>query len=356
MKNYSYLVIIFFVSLSIVGCKKDLIEEPQADDSPVFKIEGQLGQESFSAIAGDDGFLMSTFIEQINGVDFFAGSISNGDVEFEMGFFNGNIDMNSSSLPNELTEDIFFANQPVGPLLSISKEDFPNSSLISSINWSLNGVVVAQDNLVITEPGRFLVGAKVNFYDGTSATIENELIVGYHRNVYCQLRHFLGQNGNLKAWIDENTSDVQAVKWYIDGVLVSNDLIFNTIVSPYGHKVTAVIDFVNGTHRTKTIWVDGSLQGKFIDDFSSFESLGSGIEWDYKSKISFKYKGQNYTSVSVNNQLSTFEVLSIQYYSTSSQGKPIYKILANIDCMMKNTLSNEVLPLTALTTFAIEIK
>jgi len=356
MKNYIYLIIIFFGSLSIVGCKKDLIEEPQTDESPVFKIEGELGQESFSASAGDDGFLMSTFIEQVNGVDFFAGSISNGDVEFEMGFFNGNIDMNSSSLTNELTEDIFFANQPVAPLLTISKEDFPNSSLISSINWSLNGIVVAQDNLVITEPGRFLVGAKVNFFDGTSATIENELIVGYHRNVFSQLRHFMGQNGNLKAWIDENTSELQAIKWYLDGQLVSTELILETIVSPYGHKLTAVIDFVNGTHRTKTIWVDGSSQGKFIDDFSSFENLSSPIEWDFKSKITFKYNGQTYTSLSVNNQQSTFEVLGVQYYSTSTQGKPIYKILANINCMMKNTVSNEVLPLNAMTTFAIEIK
>ena len=356
MKNHIYLIIIFFVSLSVVGCKKDLIEEPQTDESPIFKIEGDLGQESFSAIAGDDGFLMSTFIEQVNGVDFFAGSISNGDFEFELGFFNGNIDMNSSSLPNELTEDIFFANQPVGPLLSISKNDFPNSSLISSINWSINGLVVAQDNLVISEPGRYLVGAKVNFFDGTSATIENELIVGYHRNVFSQLRHFMGQNGHLKAWVDENTSDVQAIKWYLDGELVSSELILNTIVSPYGHKLTAVIDFVNGTNRTKTIWVDGSSEGKFIDDFSSFESLSSTIEWDYKSKISFKYKGQTYTSVSANNESSTLEVLSIQYYSSSSQGKPIYKILANIDCMMKNTITNEVLPLSALTTFAIEVK
>ncbi len=356
MKNYINLVIIFLASLSIVGCKKDLIEEPQTDESPVFKIEGELGLESFSASAGDDGFLMSTFIEQVNGVDFFAGSISNGDVEFEMGFFNGNLDMTSSTLTNELAEDIFFANQPVAPLLSISKDDFPNSSLISSINWSLNGIVVSQDNLVISEPGRYLVGAKVNFSDGTSATIENELIVGYHRNVFSQLRHFMGQNGHLKAWIDENTSDVQAVKWYLDGELVSSDLTFNTIVTPYGHKITAVIDFVNGTQRTKTIWVDGSSQGKFIDDFSSFESLSSAIEWDYKAKISFKYKGQTYSSMSVNNQMSTFEVLSIQYYSTSSQGKPIYKILANINCMMKNTVSNEVLPLNALTTFAIEIK
>jgi len=356
MKNHIYLIIIFFVSLSVVGCKKDLIEEPQTDESPIFKIEGDLGQESFSAIAGDDGFLMSTFIEQVNGVDFFAGSISNGDFEFELGFFNGNIDMNSSSLPNELTEDIFFANQPVGPLLSISKNDFPNSSLISSINWSINGLVVAQDNLVISEPGRYLVGAKVNFFDGTSATIENELIVGYHRNVFSQLRHFMGQNGHLKAWVDENTSDVQAIKWYLDGELVSSELILNTIVSPYGHKLTAVIDFVNGTNRTKTIWVDGSSEGKFIDDFSSFESLSSTIEWDYKSKISFKYKGQTYTSVSANNESSTLEVLSIQYYSSSSQGKPIYKILANINCMMKNTITNEVLPLSALTTFAIEVK
>jgi hypothetical protein len=356
MKKYIYLVIIFFASLSITGCKKDLIEEPQTDESPVFKIEGELGQESFTACAGDDGFLMSTFIKQVNGVDFFAGSISNGDVEFEMGFFNGNLDMTSSSLTNELAEDIFFANQPVAPLLSISKDDFPNSSLISSINWSLNGIVVAQDNLVISEPGRYLVGAKVNFFDGTNATIENELIVGYHRNVFSQLRHFMGQNGHLKAWIDENTSEVQAIKWYLDGQLVSNELIFNTIVTPYGHKITAIIDFENGTHRTKTIWVDGSSQGKFIDDISSFESLSSAVEWDYKSKISFKYKGQTYSSISVNNQSSTFEVLGIQHYSTSSQGKPIYKIIANINCMMKNTISNEVLPFNALTTFAIEIK
>lgn len=356
MKNFFNLVLLFLISSSIVGCKKDLIEEPQVDETPVFKVEGDIGGEAFSATAGDHGFLMNTFIQKVNGVDFFAGSISNGEMEFEMGFFNGNIDMAQSTFSNEVLDQLGFAYQPQITLITISKDDFPNHALINSINWSVNGELVALNTLTIDQPGKYNVGAKVNFYDGTSATIENELIVGYQRNSKGQLRHFLGQNGNLQAWIEENTNDVEHVEWYLDDVLVSNELKLETTINDQGHKVEARVHFVNGSSRKKVIWVDGALEGRFIDDFSSFESGSSTLEWDYKTRFMFKWKGKTYSSINVNNQLSHIDIVDIQYYSMSASGKPIYKLLATIECKVKELSSYEVKNVSVTTTFALEMK
>lgn len=342
--------------LTVVSCKKDLIEDPKPDETPVFKIDGMIGSEAFSATAGDDGFLMSTFIDQFNNVDVFTGKISNENLSFELGFFNGDIDMEQASMTDAIAQGILFANQPQLPLLTITKDQLPNSSLINSINWYVDGVNVSQNTVSFLEPGKFNVGAKVNFYDGTSATIYNDVIVGYNRNVNCQLRHFLGQNGHLQAWVDEYSQDISSVKWYLDDVLVSNDVKLDTTVDGYGHKVEAEITFVNGAKRTRTVWVDGSLNGKFIDDFASFEANSTNVQWDFKTKLTFKKDGKTYTTLTANNQLSEFEVLDFAYYSTSSQGKPIYKILATIDCFVKDIATNEVLPLDATITFAVEFK
>lgn len=342
--------------LTVVSCKKDIIEDPKPDETPVFKIDGMIGSEAFTATAGDDGFLMTTFIDQFNNVDVFAGKISNENLSFELGFFNGDIDMEQASMTDAIAQGILFANEPQLPLLTITKDQLPNSSLISSINWYVDGENVSQNTVSFLEPGKFNVGAKVNFYDGTSATIYNDVIVGYHRNVDCQLRHFLGQNGHLQAWVDEYSQDISSVKWYLDDVLVSNDIKLDTTVDGYGHKVKAEITFVNGARRTRTVWVDGSLNGKFIDDFASIEVNSTNLQWDFKSKLTFKKDGKTYTTLATNNQLSEFEVLDFAYYSTSSQGKPIYKILATIDCLVKDIATNEVLPLDATITFAVEFK
>jgi len=346
----------FIVFLALVSCDKDIIEDPKPDEKPVFKIEGTLGSEAFSATAGDDGFLMSTFIDQFNHVDVFTGKIANSAMEFELGFYNGNIDMDQTSITDALSQGILFAKLPQSPLLSISKDQLPNSSLISFIDWTVDGEYASQNTVTFNEPGKYNVGANVHFYDGTSATISNDMIIGYHRNVACQLRHFLGQNGHLQVWVDENTQDVSSVKWYLNGNFVSTNNKLDTIISGYGCSVKAEINFVNGTKRTRTIWVDGSLNGKFIDDFASFENNSSTVEWDFKTKLIFKKDGNTYTTLSANNQVSEFEVLGVDYYSTSSQGKPIYKIVGNIDCFVKNVATNEVLPLEATITFAVEFK
>jgi hypothetical protein len=194
----------------------------------------------------------------------------------------------------------------------------------------------------------------VNFYDGTSATIYNDIIVGFHRNVDFQMRHFLGQNGHLQVWVDEYSEEVNSVKWYFDGMLVSTEEKLDTIVNAFGHKIEAEIVFENGAKRKRTIWVDGGLNGKFIDDFASFESNSANVQWDFKPKVTFKKDGKTYTSLTANNQSADFEVMDIAYYSTSSQGKPIYKIQASIDCFVRELASTEVFPLSATLTFAVE--
>lgn len=355
MKNtYTYLLLLT-VSLLTFSCKKHLVEDKKPDQTPVFKVEGTLGTESFSLKAGDDNFLMSSFIEQINGVDFFAGSISNGTDNFSMGFFNGNIDLIQTNVNENLGSAINFTENPTGPLLVLSKNNFPNSSMMNHIVWSVNGTSVSQDELVFNQPGKYNVGALVTFNDGTSASISNDLIVGFNRNVKSQLRHFLSNDGDLKVWIEQNAGGLQEVKWFLDNNYVGIGEEFNTELDSYGHKITAEIRFANGSKRIKSIWVDGGLNGKFIDDFSSFEDSEANFNWDFTSKIQFTFAGNTYESISADNSSSEMLVNAINYYGLNSLGKAVYKIDAHVNCMLRKVGSSEIVPLNAAISFAIEI-
>ena len=354
MKN----IFLYFVALItlfwVSACKKENIEEPILSE-PIFKAQGTLGTEEFSIAAGEENFFMNTFTELYNGVELFSGSLSNGDFEIKMGIYNGNIDIPSSIFSQDLPEEISFSHISTQPLVTLSKNLFPNSSLIQEIKWNINGVFAGLNMVQISSPGKYTVCADVTFTDGSTSNLCNEMIVGYKKNATGELRHFLSPNGNFQAWIDNDTYPINEIKWFIDGEYSSNNEILNVIINGQFHLLTAEIYFQNGVKRIKSMIIDGSLNGKFIDDFSVFENNIVGVPWDFCLAISVKKNGKEYLSQIAANQSSSVYIESIDYFGKNKDGKDVYQIEATISCSLKEISSGNVIPFNTSTIFGITV-
>ena len=348
---------VFFLALIFLfsSCKKEVVDEPLAETTPVFRADGAIGGNSFSMIAGKNNFFMNTMSSTIDGVDFFFGSLSDGITELEMGIYDGKIDFTGSSLPQDLPEYGSVAMNPSQPLVFLSKDLFPNKMLIEEIKWYVDDLFVGVNSISLNKPGKFNVCAVVTFNDGSSSTLCNEMIVGFSKNAIGQVRHLLTPNGNLQTWIEEDQVPVQSVKWFIDGVFVVDAIQLEQSIDDEDHLVTAEINFSNGVKRIKSVLIDGSNNGYFIDDFSFFENNSNTIHWDFNTSISLKINGKQYLSKTAPNQTSTVHVTDIVYYGKNASGKAVFKISADVTCNLKEVGTNVILPFNCSTVFGVEI-
>lgn len=355
MKTHYIIPFLLSLSIGFSSCKKEKVEDPLDENTPVFSATGTIGTESFSVHAGLDNFFMNTSSNSVNGVDFYSGKLGDGNFELEMGIYDGNIDINSSNFYQELPENLSFAMEPLEPLAFLSKDLLPNNMFIEEIKWYIDGLFAGLNNVTISKPGKYNVCALVTFTDGTYGNLCNEMILGYTENASCQILHYLTPEGELQVWVEEDQELVQTVKWFVDGQFVSDDTELMYSTDEENHTVKAEIVFQNGVQRVKSILIDGSLSGKFIDDFTVFENSANAVSWDFRAYISLKKDGKQYISSNTPNQLSSVHILSITYFGKNSAGKSVFKIIVDVSCQLKEISTNEILPFICSTEFGIEI-
>lgn len=351
----TYFSILLLTVLLISSCKKQEVEDPITGNQPVFTAMGTIGTDEFSVSAGQNNFYMHTESSVVNGVDFFSGRLSDGNFELELGIYDGNLDLPANQFAQNLPSGLFFAVNQTMPLVTLSKDLFPNASLIQDISWFIDGVFAGTGNVPIKSPGKYNVTAEVTFNDNSTASLTNEMILGYTKHATCQLRHFLTPNGNLQVWMEENDVPITSVKWFIDNEYQNSDPKLNSTLDQQNHTIKAEITFQNGVVRTKSILVDGSLEGKFIDDFSVFENGSSSIIQDFNAVITLRKDGKEYASASTNNQSAVIEVISVDYFGTNTAGKAVVMIRAIISCNLKEISSGDVFPFQCETNFGVEI-
>jgi hypothetical protein len=273
-----------------------------------------------------------------------------------MGVYQGDLDMIEPFSLKNFQGALHFIESPAQSLVTLSKEDFPNTMSIDEIIWIVDGEETSVNNLQINEPGNYNVCAEVHFYGGAVSTLCNEVIVGYHTNANCRIRHFINANNSLKVWIDEESSSIGSIDWYVDGSKVSDELILEMSVDQNGHHVMAEINFTNGAVRRKSILVDGSQGGHFIDDFSYMEEVSSNeIRWDYGVLIQVKKNGKLYSTLGANNSDSNVQVMDLEYFGLNDQGKHVYICEAQVNAVVKDVGGSELLPLTFKTKFGLEM-
>lgn len=350
-------IIILVLTATFLGaCKKEVIKDPVVNSSPIFTADVTLGEESFVLEAGLEDVFMETFTVEHNGVNRFSGKLGKEDIYVEMGVYQGDMDMDEPFSLKNFQGALHFVQEPTQPLVSLSKEDFPNTMSIAQIIWFVDGIQTAVNNLQINEPGKYNVCAEVHFYGGDVSTLCNELLVGYYTNANCRVRHFINTNNDLKVWIDEESSEIESINWYLDGVKYSENETLELEIDQNGHHVLAEIKFSNGSVRRKTILVDGSQSGHFIDDFSYIEEASTNnIRWDYGVLITVKKNGKVYSTLGAENTDSNIQITEIKYFGQNDQGKHVYKCEAQVNAVVKEIAGSETLPLSFTTKFGLEM-
>ncbi len=361
MKTKTYLLF-SLITILFLSCHKKKIEEIPLSNEPVFKAEGTLNGANFSIIAGDNNAYMNSYSETINGVTKFTGKLSGEDIEIELGIFDGNID-SPFNLSQIQINSLDWAINSTEPLAVLSKNNFSNAYKISQIQWFSGNTLLGTDVAYITEPGIYDILAFVTFSDGTTASLRNELILGYTTNANYNLHFDLFPNGNLNAYIDINSGDIAGVTWLIDGYEVEGAInatsLSKNLDDNEGHEISATVLFTNGTLRTKSFYVDASLHGNNIPDFTTFEEETpnvQSIKQDFKSLLIFRQNNIEYRSDYPENTSGEIEIDTIEYYGLNDDGKKVYKITAEISTNLKNMASNVIIPVNFKTVFGIEIE
>ncbi len=353
--NTTYKITLLAACILLAGsCKKEIIPPP-GSTSPVFMADGSFGGEPVTLHAGDDDVMMSTESATLNGVSFYKGILGNSQVRVEMGIFAGDVDLQNPILPDfgSITE-LRFANVPSNPLLKIVKDSFPNAELINQIQWEVNGEMKGLNVLEIYEPGKYQVCAHVTFSDYSEETVCNEIIVGFKTSADFELNYFLGQDLSFKSWIKTFGSTVQSVQWFKDEVPVGNTDELNISLNDQSYLIRAEVVFTNGVKRSKTVLIDGTLDGNNIHDFTK-PGLAPLFLWDYTSKVKVTKNGVDYYSHNTPNNSNKVIVNDINYYGLNGEGDPVYILNGVVDVDVKSA-SGIVLPLHLNVSFGFAVK
>lgn len=349
-----YLILIASGLMLTASCKKDKIDIPESND-PVFSVKGNFNGQEFNLVAGDNGAYMHTMTKNENGVNIFSGVISNESISFEVGVFDGNLDVQSSAVPSTNIAPIYSSVSLV-PLATLSKNAFANASMINYINWFIDGVDRGYNDVAIYEAGVYSVCAEVHFQDASYKTLCNEVIIGFNHNANYELNTVLLGNGFVKTSIENPTDPIISVEWYVNNVLTQTSDTFELYMVNEPQKLTSKIHFQNGTVKTRSMLVNGYVDEKNIEDFSVFELQSEAFtSRDFNIRVNIKQNGEEYRTDLANNSSSTVQITDVKYFGLNNAGKNVYKISGLISCKERRVGTTEDVDLNVSFVFGIEI-
>lgn len=354
MKYLSFVVVL----LTVISCKKEEIPVPQSNE-PVFTIEGTMGSESISLIAGDNNAYMFTNTYNENGVDVFSGNLSDGNTSIELGIYDGMLDLPSVNPAEFAFSTLNFSRNYSDTIVTLTKDIFANSQNIESIAWYINNAFADYDEAVIPEPGKYEVCALVTFTDFSQKNYCNDVIVGYDLKANARLKHSVDLAGQLKAWIQYYESDINRVRWYLDETFLTETEGKEPLkysIEEELHVLKAVITFNNGVERVKSVIVDGASLDRDVEDLTNYE-MGSYLQEnrDFNVRLKINRNGIKYSSEECDNSVSVLNIIHAEYYGKNTNGNNVYKVSANINANVKNLNSGSVEPVQFNINFGLEI-
>lgn len=343
------------LAVSLVSCEKNDTKLPTAND-PIFRVDGEFDEQELSIVAGDDNAYMHTNSWEEHGVRVYSGNLSDGSLSIKMGIYDGMLDVPTGDFLNEIPEKIRFSRESSEPLAILSKDLFPNKDLISYVEWYVDDAFVGLNDYQISKPGKYNVCAFIAFQDGTNNQLCSELVLGYKKHGDFSVKHYLNQNGLLTAWADNKGYDIEKVRWYLDEVLIGEEVEISTQIGNGSYLLRGEVSFANGTVRSKTMLIDGSLSGKFIDDLTFFERSTIGpINRDFNLWIEIVKDGVAYHSENTNNAAQSITIESIEFSGMNISGNKTYKVKANINANLASSQSSGVKRASFDVAFGIEV-
>jgi hypothetical protein len=343
MKNRIIYIVALFVLVS--ACKKKVFEPFPDSSTPVFSMEGDFAGQNISYFAGDNGMEMTSGLEIRNGVQYAFAQFSNGSKKYKIGLFDGNtalpLDQNSISIGDTL----FFAQKTTQQLAYLSLSQLSNYYKFSNVEWYANDVYLGNNSVSITDPGVYDVTGIFTFNDAgqTTRTVTNRMYLGFQNDLPISLHHYLSDPNELKVWTEGDLQDVDSIQWYIDNEFIWTGLTCTKNINPAVQNVKAKVFYSNQAVLEKTIVVDGSFEGRYIEDFSVFQAPDQSTLWDYSVGFEVEENGQTYSSFDVPNYKGSFVVRNMNLYTHPITGVEMIRIEADIDAKLKSNTSGEVI-------------
>jgi hypothetical protein len=333
-------------SFLVFSCKKKKIETLPVNNSPVFYMNGTFDNEEINFVAGDNGMVMNNGVETRNGVEYAFGELTDGNTEIKLGIFDGHLSMDNYLNKIKIGDSLPMASKFVNILAKLAKSNFSNSGKISNIDWYVNGIFRGSNYALISQPGVYDVCGNFTFADdGSQRTICNKMFLGFEEDVSFTLKHFLSENGDVKLWVEGETQKFQTVEWKIDNELIGTGVSHSTNIGNEERVISVKVQHENGAIREKTIVIDGTFSGHFVEDFEVCQLPNFENKWDNQIGLELKINGESYSSMEVTNNKGKVIVKDIQLHEINSKGEKIVRISIDVDAHLKSILTGQTKPI-----------
>ncbi len=348
-------MLVLLFTLLLGSCKHEVIPPP-VSNSPIFGVEGKVGQDTFSLMAGKAEVTMKPTLVESNGMKIYRGTLGNDQSYFQLQIYSGNIDFpNQPKFNPDSFNEFLFTPYNQGALWSISKSDFPNSSSIIEIKWSVNGLEQAiLNDLKIDSPGKYEVCASVKYEDQSESVLCREITVGFKKNADFNLNHQVTSGANLHASIESVVGEASAVQWYLNGNPISSEFEIDTLLPQAKYTLRAEVIFENGITVNRAAVIDVSWNENGIADFASLAAEVSSV-WDYKVQITYFKNGTTYRSDNEFNLGKVISVEDIVFHGKDGLGIPVYILKGSVDAILINN-NNDSFPFKAKLSMGFSVK
>ena len=118
-------------------------------------------------------------------------------------------------------------------------------------------------------------------------------------------------------------------------------------------RVKAKVFYHNGAVAEKTILVDGSFQGRYIEDFSVFELPLQDDTWDNAVGLEVVKDGETYRTFDVSNYKGSMEIIGVEWYVHPITGQEMFKVAAEIDAKLKSTTTGNIISTSLYVVFGL---
>lgn len=337
MKKIKY-ILFFIAAIAVLGSCNKKVEEIPYSNAPVFSINGKIGADSVSFVAGENAEF-KTEVQEINGVNFFKGTMIVSGTELSIGWYDGNIAKEKFDPSLLLSKDKFaYSYVNPDPLLDLSLASFSTVQDLQSIHWSVDGVFVSDNNLKLYEQGKYDVCGTFVLTTGDEFEVCNEMIIGFEKNEIFDLKYVIQPDQNLNVWANGVTEQIKSVKWYNNGTLVSTATSLSMTPNSGMNLVTSEIRFKNGSIRKRSILVNNDIPEHSVPDFGTLENSSLLFE-DYAVRLSIKSGALEYSTELTENISNYVTITGFDYFGKDETGTPVYRLSGTLNAKVKSQLS-----------------
>ncbi len=339
----------------LAGCKKEKFDLPEESisETPIFSVKGTIGETPVDMVAGVDGAYMETSVKLFHGIEFFTGKMLKDSQAFTLSVSNGQIGL-IPAFPTAIPSSVLFAYPPQ-TWITAHHQALPNADKIQSVNFTVDGISQGS-SLNSSIPGFHNICADIVFYDGSTHTICNKLLLGYKDYGGFVVGQALQAGNSTSLWLEAAATPVQSVKWFVNGQLYSENQEITLAPGNGVVQVKAVVTFSNGLVREHTVLTDTDGEGRSFADFESFKTAVEDVYYhDFRISVAFQDDLNALSGYATADLPGEFIINSVSLFDEKLNGNKVYKVVGTINGKMYDNVTGDLLPSHLEVTFALEM-